>query len=79
MEREARRVLPFIKALEEALGVEAKMNLLPIQLGDVLATAADIEAINEWVDFQPDVGVQDGVVKFVEWYKNYYGQNSVDI
>lgn len=69
-------LMSFIKALEDALGVKAKMNMLPMQPGDVLATAADIELIKGWVEFQPNTNLQTGVFKFVEWYKNYYGYNS---
>ena len=65
-------LMSFIKALEDALGMKAKMNNLPMQAGDVLATAADIEVIQDWIPFQPNTGVQDGVLRFVEWYKNYY-------
>ena len=68
-------LLSFVKALEGALGVKAKMNMLPMQQGDVPVTAADIEKIREWVGFQPSIGVQEGVHKFVEWYTAYYGQN----
>ncbi len=67
-------LMSFINALEDALGVKAKMNMLPMQPGDVQITSADIRSIEKWVGFQPSTDVKKGVYKFAEWYKNYYGQ-----
>ena len=68
-------LLSFIAFLEDALGRKAQMNMLPMQPGDVTATAADISAINHWVGFQPKIEIQEGINKFANWYIDYYGAN----
>jgi UDP-glucuronate 4-epimerase len=65
-------LLTFIKAIEEALGKEAKKNMMPIQPGDVPATYADVDDLIREVDFKPSTSIHDGVRKFVEWYRAYY-------
>lgn len=62
----------FITAIEEACGKEAKENLLPMQPGDVPATYADIDELINDIDFIPKTSIEDGIAKFVEWYKAYY-------
>ena len=66
-------LMSFIAALEDALGKKAKMNMSPMQPGDVPATAADISAIQQWTGFRPNTKLQEGVEKFAAWYLNYYG------
>jgi UDP-glucuronate 4-epimerase len=63
----------YIAAIEQALGRTARRNLLPIQPGDVTATAADTSALDAWVGFKPSTPVDEGVRRFVEWYRSYYG------
>jgi UDP-glucuronate 4-epimerase len=63
----------YIEALEEALGKKAQRNLLPMQPGDVPATAADTSELDAWVGFKPNTPVREGVRRFVEWYREYYG------
>lgn len=46
--------------------------MLAMQPGDVPATAADVLAIQHWTGFQPNIGIQDGITKFAEWYLDYY-------
>ncbi len=65
-------LMDYITALEEALGMEAKKNMMPIQPGDVLDTSADTQALYDLVGFKPQTSVKDGVKNFVEWYKDYY-------
>jgi UDP-glucuronate 4-epimerase len=65
--------MKFIEAIEQALGREAVLNFLPLQPGDVLQTSADVSDLKEAVGFRPDTPVQDGVRRFVEWYRDYYG------
>ncbi len=65
-------LMRYIKALESALGVPAKLELLPMQPGDVPATAADVRALESAVGFRPATSVEDGIAKFVEWYRSYY-------
>ncbi|MFA9440906.1 NAD-dependent epimerase [Uliginosibacterium sp. sgz301328] len=65
-------LMEFIAAIEKSLGVEAKKNFLPIQDGDVPATFADTSELNAWTGFAPATSVQDGVGRFVAWYRDYY-------
>ena len=62
----------FITAIEDACGKKAKENLLPMQPGDVPATYADIDELIDDIDFIPKTSIEDGIAKFVEWYKAYY-------
>jgi UDP-glucuronate 4-epimerase len=63
----------YVNALETALGVTAKRELLPLQPGDVPDTYADSSALKEAVGYQPATPVEEGVARFVEWYRGYYG------
>jgi UDP-glucuronate 4-epimerase len=64
-------LMDYILALENSLGMTAKKNFLPMQPGDVPATAANIDELDAWVGFKPNTPVQQGVAKFVEWYRSY--------
>lgn len=66
-------LLNFIGHIESALGQEATKNLLPMQPGDVPATFADIADLQRDTGFQPHTGLKEGIGKFVEWYRAYYG------
>ena len=66
------RLLDFIACIEDALGKKAEKRLLPLQDGDVPATYANTQALNDWVGFVPGTGVQDGIGRFVAWYRDYY-------
>ena len=63
---------PDIAAIEAALGVQASKRLLPVQPGDMTATAADTRELAEWVGFAPNTAVSDGVARFVQWFKEFY-------
>ncbi len=65
-------LLDFIACIEEALGKKAEKRLLPLQDGDVPATYANTDALQEWVGFVPGISVQDGIARFVAWYRDYY-------
>lgn len=65
-------LMHYITALETALGKTAQKNYLPMQPGDVPATAANTDELYGWVGFKPHTPVNDGVSKFVEWYRNYH-------
>jgi len=67
------RLLDFIAALEAALGLEADIDLQPLQPGDVQATWADIEASRRDLDFAPATPIGEGIPRFVAWYREYYG------
>jgi len=65
-------LLKFIETLEEALGLQAKKKFLPMQPGDVYATSADTSELNAWVGFKPSTPLEEGVVAFVHWYREFY-------
>jgi UDP-glucuronate 4-epimerase len=65
-------LMDYIHSLEAALCMTAKKNFLPMQPGDVPATAANTEELDAWVGFKPNTPVQQGVAKFVAWYRSYY-------
>ena len=65
-------LMTYISTLEAALGKTAKKNLLPMQDGDVPATSADTADLRAAVGFAPATPVQDGVRRFVAWYRDYY-------
>ncbi|MDM4207504.1 NAD-dependent epimerase [Klebsiella spallanzanii] len=65
-------LMDYITALEEALGMKAEKNMMPIQPGDVLETSADTKPLYDMVGFRPQTSVKQGVKNFVDWYKAYY-------
>ena len=66
-------LLEYIEAIEAALGVTAVKEYLPMQPGDVPATAADTRALEAWTGFKPNTPVREGVARFVAWYREFYG------
>jgi len=66
-------VLDLLDALERALGKTAIKELVPMQPGDVVETHADVAALQEATGFHPATSVQDGVARFVAWYREYFG------
>ncbi len=62
----------YIAVLEECLGKKATQNLLPLQMGDVPDTYADVEALVEDVNYKPQTKIEDGIANFVKWYRNFY-------
>jgi UDP-glucuronate 4-epimerase len=65
-------LMDYILALENALGVTAQKNFLPMQPGDLPATAANTDELDSWIGFKPNTPVQQGVSQFVDWYRSYY-------
>jgi UDP-glucuronate 4-epimerase len=65
-------LMDYITALETAMGRTAQKNFLPMQAGDVPATAANTAELDTWIGFKPNTSVVNGVAKFVDWYKSYY-------
>ncbi|MFP3521821.1 NAD-dependent epimerase [Pantoea sp. SIMBA_072] len=65
-------LMNYIEAIEKALGITAKKNLMPMQPGDVLETSADTEALFKAIGFKPQTGVEEGVKNFVDWYRDFY-------
>ncbi len=70
------QLMDYISALEKALGKTAIKNFLPMQPGDVPATAASTDALDAWVGFKPNTAIIAGVEKFVEWYLDHYRQQA---
>lgn len=68
------KLMAYIEALETALGIEAKKNLLPMQPGDVLETSADTQALYDAIGFKPETSVTQGIQRFVDWYRDFYQQ-----
>lgn len=66
------KLMRYINALEECLGKKAIMDMLPMQPGDVPATQADVSRLERDVGFRPATQVEDGIARFVKWYRNYY-------
>ena len=66
------KLIEYIEALENALGIVAKKNFLPMQMGDVPETSSNCDEISNWIGFKPNTDIQQGVNKFVEWYREYY-------
>ena len=66
------QLLDFIETLERHLGRQVEKNLLPMQPGDVPDTYADVEALIKDVDYKPSTSINEGVARFVEWYRDYY-------
>jgi UDP-glucuronate 4-epimerase len=65
-------LMHYIEVLEQCLGKKAEKNLLPIQAGDVPATYADVDDLIKDVGFKPSTSIEEGIKKFVSWYREYY-------
>ena len=63
----------YIELVEQALGMKAQKNLLPLQPGDVPDTSADVDALMRDTGYSPDTPVEVGVERFVRWYREFYG------
>ena len=66
------QLLRFIEVMEQALGREAIKDFQPMQLGDVVATAADTQLLEDWVGFKPSTSIELGMKRFIDWYKVFY-------
>ena len=67
------QLMRYIEVLEQCLGKKARLELLPMQPGDVRATVADVSDLERDVGFRPRTTVEEGVRRFVVWYRDYYG------
>lgn len=65
-------LLDYIKAIENSLGMEAEKELLPLQPGDVPDTYADVEDLVREFDYKPSMPLEEGIARFVSWYRDYY-------
>ncbi|WP_292039289.1 MULTISPECIES: NAD-dependent epimerase [unclassified Brevundimonas] len=68
-------LMRYIEVLEHKLGRKARLNLMPMQDGDVVDTAADVSATLSALGYAPSTPVEEGVGRFVDWYCNFYGEN----
>ena len=68
-------LMRYIEVLEEELGRKAKLNLMPMQDGDVVNTEADVSATLAAIGYAPSTPVEEGVGRFVDWYCNFYREN----
>ncbi len=66
------RLLDFVAAIEDTLGMTAKRNLMPMQMGDVPATWADASLLERLTGYRPQTDFRDGVRQFVAWYRDYF-------
>jgi UDP-glucuronate 4-epimerase len=66
------KLMDYINALEKALGKKAIINFLPLQLGDVPDTFANVSNLAKKFDYKPSTEIIDGISNFVKWYKDYY-------
>jgi UDP-glucuronate 4-epimerase len=67
-------LMRFIEALESAVGITAEKRMLPMQPGDVRATAADVSTLDAAVGFTPDTPIEEGLKRFVTWYREWKGR-----
>jgi UDP-glucuronate 4-epimerase len=67
------KLLDFISAIEKATGRQARKRMLPIQPGDVPATYADVKDLIDDTGYRPDTPIEEGVERFVAWYREFYG------
>ena len=65
-------LLRFIAVMEQALGRTVIKDFQPMQPGDVVATAADTSALEQWVGFKPSTSIETGVDAFARWYRDYF-------
>jgi len=65
-------LMQFIKALEKEIGIEAEKEFLEMQLGDVKSTHSKNELIREWTNYEPITELEDGIKRFISWYRSYY-------
>jgi UDP-glucuronate 4-epimerase len=66
------QLMRYIEVLEQCLGRKAQIDMLPMQPGDVQATMADVSALENEMGYRPKTTVEEGVPRFVEWYRSYY-------
>ncbi len=65
-------LMDYIAAIEAELEINAEKNFLPLQPGDVLNTAANTTALEEWIGFKPNTPIKYGISEFVGWFRRYY-------
>ncbi|CAE09198.1 NAD-dependent epimerase [Wolinella succinogenes] len=66
------RLMDFITEIEKNLGKVAKKNMLPLQMGDVPATYADVSDLVENLHYKPNTSIEEGIARFVKWYREFF-------
>ena len=66
-------LMDFVAAIEKAVGRTAEKRFLPMQPGDVVATSADVSTLEAATGWKPSTPIEDGIARFVAWYREYYG------
>jgi len=66
------KLMKYIEAIEDELGIKAKKEFLPLQPGDVPATESDCSLLEQWIGFKPNTSIKDGVREFIKWYRDFY-------
>jgi len=69
------KLMDFITEIEKQLGVQAQKKMLPMQPGDVPKTWADVDDFFNYTNFKPQVGIEEGIKNFVDWYNAYFTEN----
>ena len=67
------KLMDYVAAIEDSLGMKADIEFMPMQAGDVKETYADISETTALTGYKPTTTIREGVPKFIEWYKDYYG------
>ena len=66
------QLMKYISVIEKCLNKKAKINFLPMQMGDVKATYADTSSLESWIQYKPNTPIEEGVKNFVDWYLDFY-------
>lgn len=69
-------LMRYVEVLEQCLGRKARVELLPLQAGDVQASEADVSELEQAVGYRPEVSIEQGISNFVAWYRDYYGERA---
>jgi UDP-glucuronate 4-epimerase len=67
-------LLKLIALIEKAIGMKARIDFWPMQPGDVQETYADVNAIRNDLGFEPEITLEEGIPRFVHWYRDYFGR-----
>jgi UDP-glucuronate 4-epimerase len=66
------KLMDFINEIEKQLAIKARKKMLPMQPGDVPKTWADVDDLFDYIDFKPQIGIEEGIRNFLEWYIRYF-------
>ena len=65
-------LIDFVKYIEETLDKKAKINFMPLQMGDVVQTYANNQLLKDLANYKPETGYKEGIEQFINWYLSYY-------